>query len=219
MAVAYPLTMPDILTASQITFDPALNVEQAPTGGGQIARDLGAAYWSMSVTSNLKKQSDYQRLRAWIDLLEGGTQLFYAYDLRRPRPLAYAAGFGAITRADGTAFDGTVKLSAVAADNKSVTLATAPAGFIYSDGDYLSFTNGNFQALHRIVFGGSATADANGSAVVEVRPHVAPGWAANAVVNLVKASCTMSLVPGSYKPSESSFLGQIAFQAQQVYTS
>lgn len=215
MAITYPLSFPAVLRGEGFNLDLQYNNETALVGGGgMISRDLGATIWGVDFQSTKVRLTDYYVLKSWIDLLEGGTQPFYCHDVRRCRPRAYATGMTGLTRAGGGSFDGTCKLSTVAADNKTVTLNTLPASFKFTTGDYFAFDYGGVRALHRVM--ADATANGSGVVSVEVRPHVRPGWAANATVYLEKPAAKMFLVPDSYKPSETNGLGAIAFRGIQT---
>ncbi len=219
MTITYPRDLPAwFLGMTQCAFTLDYLQEQDPTGDGdQLVRDVGPTLWNLDCKTQRLQSDKMGEMEAWVDSLENGGQPFWGYDWRRLGPLAYPNGIGGLSRAGGGTFDGTCTLGTVAGDNKSVPLTGLPVGFVLSPFDNLAFpyASGTRQALHRIVAGG--VADGSGHVTVEVRPHVRVGWASGATVNLVKPSCIMKLVPGSYSPAQDPRgPGFVSFKAKQT---
>ncbi|MTH62112.1 hypothetical protein [Paracoccus litorisediminis] len=146
------------------------------TGGGEVLQArLGPSLWQGECQLSFSPQVKTAGIRALIDLLldPGQTFNFSPVDYYGP-----AADLGGVALGSAS-----VTLSAVASNNRDLTLAGLPSGYVLSPDDLLSFTHsGGIPALHRLVVG--ATANGSGVATVEVWPRVRPGWAAGAAVQL-----------------------------------
>jgi hypothetical protein len=217
-AITYPRDFPAWFRGMyQSSFVLKYLQEQDPTGNADtLVRDVGPTLWNADYQTGLLDPVNRCRLEAWLDSLENGGKTFRAYDFRRPFPLAYPNGFTGMTRAGGGSFDGTCTLEDVT-DNKLLDLSGLPPLFEFNEFDMLGFTYlSTSHALHRIM--APATANSDGEVTVEVRPHVRPGWAASATVNLAKLTCLMKLVPDSYTPPGGSprANSRISFKAVQT---
>jgi ferric-dicitrate binding protein FerR (iron transport regulator) len=199
--IAFPRALPDELPILGMTFKRQPMQEVTPLRSGkQIVKNLGPTLWYARWQSDRMTPDESGPVRAWCDTIEENGEQFYGYDKLREYPLAYALGWGGLT-VDGQPFSGDGTLSNVALNNVEVSLADLPAGFVLSPGDYLAFDySTSLRALHRC--SAAATANGAGALTVEVRPHVRPGWAADAVVHLHRAAARMVMLPGTLDDRE-----------------
>lgn len=195
MALSFPYAVgsfADVIRMASIRVTLVASQQISGAGGGKIfVADLGPKYWEFEVSIINMENADARRVQALIEALDESINDFYLYDPRGEYPIADPDGsiLGAAS----------VTISALDANNKELTLAGLPTGYVLSPGDYLAFDYGTptKRALHRIVAGATAT---SGSATVEVRPHIEPGAATSAPVTLVKAAARVKMIPGSYDP-------------------
>ncbi len=183
--------------------------------GKQISKDLGPALWTGKWTTDALMPDEAGAARSWYDTLLS-TGEFYAYDKMREYPLVYAQGWGSLT-VGASPFDGTGRLTDVAANNVEMTIDQLPIGFVLSPGDYLAFDylSGASRALHRAA--AAATADGTGVMTVEVRPHIREGWDDNAEVTLYRPSARMIILPGTYSEQiEPPWFTTVSFEAIQT---
>jgi hypothetical protein len=92
-------------------------------------------------------------------------------------------------------------ITGVAANNRDVTLAGLPAGYVLTEGDLLSFTylsNPTRYALHRVMETRTAAAG-GGIATVEVSPPIRPGSTWPRPLTLLRPFCKAVIVPGSFE--------------------
>lgn len=195
MAYAFPLSVAEfmaVLPVSEVSFDTPEQVEVNQTGGGEIlSADLGPMLWQGEVRLGTALRVEAAEADALIDILRPPGRTFYAYDTRRPAPLADPSG--AILGAS------TPTIASLITGNRELTLAGLPAWYVLSRGDYLAFDYGSpsRRALHKVV---SVQAQANGAGTTpafEVTPMLRPGASVGAAVTLIRAACKARLVPGS----------------------
>jgi len=198
MAFVFPLALAgfmDILPIKDMTFDLSEAVETEETAGGEIlTADLGTRLWHGEVSLADMQPDEADHALAMLDLLRRAGGSFLCHDRARPWPRvdwqgAVLAGFAPT-------------LHSVAASTREVRLAGLPPGYALSHRDALGFSYGSNPvrfALHRLV--APVVADGTGlTPLVEVVPNIRPGWAAGAVVNLVKPACKAIIVPKSFQP-------------------
>lgn len=206
MSISFPLTtLFSGIDFTDQTFQPVPRQELSRQANGRtIGKDFGSAAWMVSYTTAPLTTTDALTFESLLDTLDGVTNTFEAFDLRRPFPLAYPTG----------AFTDSGQLNSVNANNKALSLKLLPAGYLVSVGDYLSFTYGTSRALHRVM----EAVTANGSGLTtefEVRPHIRPGWALSTAVALKAPRGLFVLVPGSVTPRTDGEKTIISFQAVQ----
>lgn len=216
MALSFPRSLPSDFRVVGMSFPPAPMLEVTPLRSGrQISKNLGPTLWRPRYESAPLTPAQAGVVRALYDTLTS-VEEFYAYDLLREYPLAYAGGWGGLT-VGGNPFNGLGSLADVASNNKEIDIVNLPAGFVLSPGDYLAFTfSTSLRALHRVV----AAKTANGSGEisdVEVRPHVRPGWAVSADVSFYRPSCRAIILPDTYSEQIGvNHLTTISFEAIQT---
>lgn len=208
MALSFPRALPAAFRVVGMSFPPAPMIEVTPLRSGrQISKDMGPTLWRPRYETAQLTPAQAGTVRALYDTLTS-VEEFYAYDLLREYPLAYANGWPG-------GFDGTGTLDDVESNNVEVNLSDLFAGFVFSPGDYLSFSySTSLRALHRVV--APATANGSGQVTVEVRPHIRPGWAEGAVVDLYRPSCRAIILPGTYSEQiDVDHTTRISFEAIQ----
>ena len=194
-----PLELP-ATGASLQAFEPQRNDFISPEAGGRVASvsagvPLWLGVWQLGKIGSALSDA----WRAALLRQRGSQRLFVGRDRARLYPLAYAAGFGGMVRADGGVFNGsaTAWSQTIDADgNALLTLAGQPAGLQLTFGDYCDFRwSDTGRALVRAVM--PATADGSGQITVMVEPPVPTLVVpAGAVAHLDQPGCLMRLVPG-----------------------
>lgn len=183
MAVTFPISLAsfsDVLRVESLTLHCPTPKSRSQTRGGQMLQArLGPSLWQGDCKLAFAQGVKTGGLRALLDLLldENASFLLSPHDYYGP-----AADPGGVILGGAT-----VTLQAVATNARDVTLAGLPAGYKLTGDDLFSFTYGTNptrHALHRVVFG--ATASSGGQITVEVWPRVRTGWAVGAQVRLVK---------------------------------
>lgn len=198
MAYGFPLTRAqfmDILPIKELTFDLPEAVEISETGGGEVlTASLGHRLWQGEVQLGDMTRDEAADCMAMLDVLRRAGGSFMAHDIGRPGPRADLTG--AVL---GTA---SPKLLAVHANNREIRLSGLPIGYQLQRYDYLAFSYGANpvrHALHRIA--APAVAGTGGATgYFEVSPNIRPGFALDADVSLLKASCKAIIVPGTVTP-------------------
>lgn len=204
MALAEPFDLLSGFPGWVTGFEPRRRQEQSSQASGRVVvKDLGPPLWQLKAQSKLLSPNLLDYWRARLAAMEDGMATFLGYSLSRTYPIAYPRGSWP------GSFDGvSAALSSVNVNRKAVRIASLPAGFVFSVGDYLSIAGD----LHQVM----ETATASGAGLTpefEVRPHLWPG-VASGVVSLKKPGCTMSIVPGSaVSDAGLNGWGNISFQA------
>lgn len=183
MALSFPLNLARFSDRLQVTglvlHCPTPKSVSRTAGGEVMQARLGASLWQGECELTFRHQPKTGGMRALVDLLldEQASFMLSPKDYYGPASDLGGVALGART----------ITLSAVAANNRDVTLAGLPPGYVLSGDDLMSWsyaTNPVRHAFHRIVVG--ATANSGGNATVEVWPRVRPGWAVSATVELKK---------------------------------
>lgn len=208
-----PDILGDLLRISTLRMRLVADQQVSGLGGGQIlVADLAPKHWEFEITLINMEGKDVRKVQALIEALDEGMNSFFLYDPRAAYPITDAGGLvlGASE----------VKIASLdGSDSRFLSLKGLPAGYVLSIGDMLSFDFGtpSKRALHRIVAGG--TADGTGvTPALEVRPHILPGAAVDAVVNLKKPSARVKIVPGTFDPgtARQMLTSGMGFKARQV---
>lgn len=195
MAYTFPLATSDfmdLLQIQQIGFDCPEQVEMSQTGGGELLRaDLAPMLWTGEVRFGAMTRIEMADPDVLLDLLRPAGRTFYAYDTRRPAPLADPSGaiLGASTPVINTIVSA-----------RELRLGGLPSGYQLTRGDYLAFDYGTSpvrRALHRVVAATVTTAGTGITPAFEVSPPLRAGAAGGAAVSLFKAACKAVIVPNT----------------------
>lgn len=179
-----------------IEFDLLYRQEHSRTAGGSTTtKDFGTPLWQAKYESHSLRPNELDQWRAKFKVLEGSLQRFMGWPMSRAFPIAYPLGVG---MPDVSA----VKLATLGANNKTLTLSGLPAGYIASVGDYIQIARNLYQIVDM-------------SDGFEVRPHLATGTAVGNIVQLVRPSVPMIIIPNSLSTvaDRSTGRGTISFQA------
>lgn len=208
-----PDLLGDVIRLSTVRLQLVGNQQVSGMGSGQIiVSDLAPKNWEFEVSLINMESRDARRVQAAIERLDEGMNSFFLSDPRAAYPVADYGGtiLGASV----------VRINAlVGGDARYLSLKGLPAGYVLSAGDMLHFDFGSpsKRALHRIVDGGVA----NGSGItpnLEVRPHIEPGAAVDAVVTLVRPAARVKIIPNSFDPgtARQMLTTGMGFRARQV---
>jgi hypothetical protein len=197
MALPFPLSLANLfngLAKAETRFFLGEATSVTETQGGEILQAAyGARLWQGSITVRGNPYVDLDSLLARAELLmQAGASFRVSQSVRS----------GPLLDPEGIALGGAMPtITAVAGNNRDITLAGLPAGYVLSQGDLMSFQYLSApvrHALHRIV----TSATANGSGVigsVEVMPPLRAGFATPIAIDLISPSCKAVIVPGSFK--------------------
>ena len=214
MTITYPRSFP----TTQFTYPCDFKLMRGDAvnrsyGGRVDAMELADPYWSMKATTIDLDGPTRAIWRAWNATLKGSTKRFYAFDPDSVYPNAYGAGVLNLTRHGGGSFDGTCTLTGTTAG--SLSLSNLPDNFVFSIGDNISIgMSGSQRSLHLITE--AVTGNSSGVATVSVEPPVRAGADNSAAVQLVKATCIMVMVPGTFSASTQDYASPISFEAVQT---
>lgn len=201
MAYSFPLSVADFMRAlpiAEISFDAPEQIEVNQTAGGEIiTADLAPMLWQGDVRLGTMTHAEASHADVMLDLLRPAGRMFYAYDTRRPAPLADPAGL---------ILGSTVPtIASLISGNRELTLAGLPAWYVLSRGDYLAFDYGtpSRRALHKVVTEQVQAGSTGTTGAIEVTPMIRPGASTGASVTLVRASCLARLVPNTVSKGQS----------------
>lgn len=201
MAYSFPLSVTDFMRAlpiAEISFDAPEQVEVNQTAGGEIiTADLAPMLWQGDVRLGTMTHAEASHADVMLDLLRPAGRMFYAYDTRRPAPLADPSGL---------ILGSTVPtIASLISGNRELTLAGLPAWYVLSRGDYLAFDYGtpSRRALHKVVTEQVQAGSTGTTGAIEVTPMIRPGASVGASVTLVRASCLARLVPNTVSKGQS----------------
>lgn len=199
------------LVISSVEFIPNWRQEfSRQAGGTPRVADIGPEAWTAKITAGPMTNAEILQAEAVINSMRGSLDTFYAWNPRAQYPQSDP---------DGTILGASaVHISALGGDSKSLGLSGLPAGYVITQGDFISWDNGTHRCLHQFVK--SVTADAFGdTALVEVAPHILVGLllSPSTPVTLVQPTAEMMIMPGSYSsPSSGALTGTMSFTAVQV---
>lgn len=173
MALSYPLSTSDFwdklkIASMQMHAPEPQQVDQ--TAGGTILKaSMGATIWQGTVS--LPDDGDFDRaieLEGLMSLASRAGASFLMYDARKPFPK---------NDPDGSAVSGaSVTISLISSDRRTLSFSGLPIAL--AAGDMIGFQYSGIYALHRVVVGGSASA--------EVTPPVSENATTGAAVTLAK---------------------------------
>jgi hypothetical protein len=187
------------------------SLEFGETNGGHLFEaDKGPRLWRGHFQlRNKTTLREAERMQGLVELLQYSSRGFMAFDPVLPGP-AFDP--------DGVLIAGSSpEVLSVSADNKGLRLSGLPAGYTLSDTDKLTVVSASGAVgLHRVV-GDPVVAAANGeTGVVQVVPHVLPGFAAADPVTLFQPYCKARIVPGSFNPGKAKGLFVEGFRFEFV---
>lgn len=181
-----PLTIPSDVTIRETSFRITwLNASPDRSRGGEVqVVNVGDPFWRVRLTTPPMTSEALLALRAWYDSMgEGALNTFLVHDYALPYPSSYPDGWAGLLKQDNvTPFDGLATLSALAANQ--ITITALPDNFLIKRGDYIGLVQSGHYSLHQ------ATADftANTSGVatnVTVTPPINTDvFTSSATVNL-----------------------------------
>jgi hypothetical protein len=196
-ALVFPYSLAsfaDLLKIESVTWDLQRNDQVDGLESGQIlASETAPPLRRGTVNIRGLDYDEDSEISALIEALDGSIQKFMLYGPPRLYPAKDPKGL--ILGAN------VVTLSVIDADNKRITLAGLPVGYVLTRGDFVQFPfgpSGVMNAYHRIVQG--SVADGAGNAVIELRPHVYAGTVTGVTCILKKPAARVIMVPGSYEP-------------------
>lgn len=201
MAYSFPMVLSDFFDGLPIqTSVPDLGeaLDYSQTGAGEvITADLGPRLWKMDVSIRLGYYAEIEQIKAKLNVLRraGSSLLVHSMPLIAPQYDPTGSILGA----------NVIRMTAVAPNNREITLSGFPPGYELTVGDFLSYTYGSNPvryAMHQI----AQTKQANNDGVIsniEVTEFIRPGWAANVQVKLIKPVFKAVVVPGSTNPGKS----------------
>lgn len=191
----FPLSLADFLDGipiKEVTFRLADPASVSRTRGGDVIRHRnGARLWGGEIKLDLAPHQEAAAAEALLARLEETDASFLLYDVRKPTP---------ISDPSGTVSGSAVKIAALAAGGRGLSLKGLPLSYAISRGDLLSFTYGSNptrHALHRVVTGGAAGASGQ-TPTLEVIPAIRAGAVVDATVTLVRPVCKARLVEADY---------------------
>ena len=201
MALTFPLSITQFFNKLPIS-TPAFSLGEAmqssQTGGGEVLNAaLGTRLWRGQVTFGPMTYAEMAEVEGLVEALRQPGRSFMAYDVRYPWP---AGDFGGVIVAGQS-----VKINALPAGARTLTLSGLTAGYAIAPGTYLAFAYGSAPiryALHRVIAGGVA----NGAGItpaLEVVPAIRPGAVTGSAVTLVRPACKAVILPGSTEPGQS----------------
>lgn len=183
MALNFPLSLSDFFGGFRVAecelYAPQQYRESQTAAGEVIRGRVGPSLWAGRVylTPAYHRDARAVAARLMVATYPNASALLGDPSYDGPAADPNGAALGAATP----------KIAAVAQNNRDLTISGLPVGYRLSAGDYLSFRYGPGSALyafHQLVSGGAAAS--NGRVAVEVTPHIRPGWASGAAVELVE---------------------------------
>lgn len=169
MAVTFPIEMPtEGFSVARFRLVP-VSTRNRLRSGATFGTTIGAAYWSISVTSWPMHKFEQGKWLAFLDVLRGNVKPMLLYNPGREYPAAYKNFIGMVRAGTSTPFTGRCALSSISAT--SVGLNQLPANFILARGDLLGLVQNGRYSLHRIVE--DSVANGSGATTVfQVEPPI-----------------------------------------------
>lgn len=184
------------------TFDLNNVQDVTPINGGFIQTIQRAApFWAASYETAALTRDRKNNMQAFLDLLEGSTDTFFAYDPSRPMPWAYRHQIGAPWGSDPNVLAGSFT-------NSTLTFGLTNS-ITMTKGDYVCFIYGVGWRLYRMM---ETKTGSNMTMKVKPRP---PDFSGSIDCKLYQAGCEMKVIG---KPEWSEEVDQpatVKFQATQ----
>lgn len=213
MAFTFPMTRAefmDLLPVQDVRFFVGQQHQLSGTGGGEILKaEVAPPLWRGSVDLAPMSARAAAEIEALLATLEGPGASFEAYKKNQIGPKSDTLGAALSGYAPTLDF--------IDEATSEIKLAALPNGYSLSRGDFISFTYGTSQALHRL--GRGRTADALGVTFkIDLVPHLRPGAVVATAVELIQPYCKAVLVPGSvnFGSTRNGVTSGMAFQFQQT---
>jgi len=180
---AFPAPLADFISQLRVSATP-LSLPQVQevnrsANGAIITASLGARLWRGKISITQEYYANADATLAKIRLMSGTGASFLVPPLTHPEPRQDPLRTGLAMP---------VTLDAVSGDAREVTLGGLTAGYVLSQGDFLSFVYGGLYALHQLVAGGVASGT-GALGPVEAVPAIRPGWTAGTPVTLFDPVC------------------------------
>lgn len=211
MAITYPLNLLDGWPGwTKLEFD--YGDETSGMISGQLrTNNLRSPLIRLRAQSPVLLPTQVEKWSARLASLENGRRLFYGWGSASKYPIRYPNG----SWPTGGAFSGVAAVRSRSAPDL-LGLKTLPAGYVVSEGDWLSISyDGQLMLVKALE---AVTADVSGDTTeIQVSPPLRSGVAVNDAVSVFKPSCHMMIVPGSVSaPVDMQGRGPISFEALQV---
>lgn len=214
MALAFPLSLPDLVDLLKITsvsWNLVYQQEYSGLGTGEgLSHDLGPPLWEGECQTAEVYHRDIEKWRARFFALDGSNQSFMLYNPAAKYPE---------TDPNGSVLAGsTITIGSVGSNRKEMALSGLPAGFEVPWGAYAQITAGTPFRVALVQFLESKTATGLGNtSAIELRPHLRPWVTAGASVQLLKSAAKVKLVPNSLKVETAGALtSRLRFSARQT---
>ncbi|ARE40917.1 hypothetical protein RGUI_2776 [Rhodovulum sp. P5] len=202
MTLSVPVPLADfwdrvpLAQGSTFELDEAMEIDRT-AGGIVLPAAIGARLWSGEVRFDVSFRAERARPAAILTALRRPGMPFFAYDRRRPYPLADP---------DGSALGAATPVLAGidSADRSRVALSGLPAGYVLSAGDLVGWSYGSAPVrytLHELAE--DATADgAGGTGDVSIAPFWPTGTASGLAVTLIRPAIVAVYDPGTFQPGQ-----------------
>jgi hypothetical protein len=197
----------------ECTFLPANSVGRARIGGGVAVSltETMETVFRVQIETIPLNQAARQAWHAWRAKLRGGLDMFSLYDVTKRNPLNYPTA-AASTDISGS-WDGTADVTSLAASGV-LGLASLPAGYVLSAGDYIGLEESSRYDLYTVA--SNVTANGSGVASVSVLPYLRTGiFTTAAVARIWRPKATFVFEPESWSESAGLVPSSIAFTGIQ----
>ncbi len=206
-----PIEMPNPLPVKQKSFDLAFVQDTTPVTGGFLQTiNRTSPLWVAKYTTPPLSASREQAFQAFLDLLDGATNTFMAFDPRRPLPYNYVGNPNGWLSGSGAQ----VNLVNTNPAASTITLSGFKPGALIASGDYICFQIGNAWYLHR--FNGNWVADGSGNIAAAVVRPFPQAFVSEVTCRLTRAGCEMKILGGVTKTDQIEDIGPVySFSAYQ----
>lgn len=213
MSIIFPRNLPGP-GFETCEFDIVRNDAVNRDGAGHVdSMELYDPFWSMKASTPPLTRAERAVWRGWNLSLRGSNKRFFAHDPEHEYPRAYGKAALDLLRHSGESFDGTCTLVSTTAT--TLALEDLPDGYQFKIGDNVSIgMTGAQRSLHVVTE--DVAGDTDGNATIPVEPPVRTGADVEVAVQLVRASCIMVMVPGTFSAPAANGLTPVSFQAVQV---
>lgn len=214
--VTYPLTYIDIgeQLFVKTKFKPVTPVTEIPQYAKGTPVQLGDTYWTAEFETIPLYRNEWNRMRAWLMLLENGMQTFVGRDMLNSRPLFVDPDIV------GTDLNGILDTVATGNMREMVVRSLGPLnGELIAPGDRLHMAYGGRRNYHEVVNLDNQTVT-SGEVTIEVRPAIRAGYDLDTTIVVFNQPNTiMRLIPDTWDPGDTYGEGPttIKFAAQEDF--